>query len=53
MIWKIKPPLEKLNERSEGTAVSHMGILITEIGDDFLKGKIEVNEKTIQPYKIP
>lgn len=30
----------------------HLGFQITEIGDDFLSGKIPVDERTKQPYGI-
>ncbi len=52
MIWFIKPPIEKINERGENTLSSLMGIELTEIGDDYLKGIMRVDNRTIQPYGI-
>lgn len=52
MIWKHTPTIEQLNERGKDTLTSLMGIIISEIGEDFLKGKMKVDERTIQPFKI-
>jgi 1,4-dihydroxy-2-naphthoyl-CoA hydrolase len=51
-IWHGQPDLQQLNQRGEGTAVSHMGIVITEIGDDYLAGTMPVDERTRQPRGI-
>ncbi|MGO1462324.1 MAG: hotdog fold thioesterase [Marinobacter sp.] len=51
-IWNVKPDLENLAKASMNTAVSHMGIEYTEIGDDFVKGRMPVDERTIQPFGI-
>ena len=34
------------------TMISHIGIEITDIGDNFLCGKMPVDERTIQPYGL-
>ncbi len=49
MIWKNKPDLTLLNEFSRGTAVEHMGIAFTEIGDDYLRASMPVDHRTRQP----
>jgi len=51
-IWKQNPDLENLTRGSANTAVSHLGIEFTEIGDDFLRGRVPVDERTRQPYGI-
>ena len=51
-IWNHDLSLEQLNAWSEGCAVSHLGIEITEIGDDFLRGRVPVDERTRQPYGL-
>ncbi|MGO1499962.1 MAG: hotdog fold thioesterase [Marinobacter sp.] len=51
-IWTVKPDLENLAKASVNTAVSHMGIEYTEIGDDFVRGRMPVDERTIQPFGI-
>ncbi len=52
MIWFAKAQLEKINERGKNTLSSLMGIEVTEMGDDFLKGIMRVDHRTIQPYGI-
>ena len=51
-IW-IKPmSLPLLNQLNAQTAAAHLGIEITEIGDDFLRGRVPVDERTRQPCGI-
>ena len=51
-IW-IKPmSLPLLNQLNAQTAAAHLGIEITEIGDDFLRGRVPVDERTRQPFGI-
>lgn len=52
MIWHKQPDLVELNNRGKDTAVSHLGIEITEIGDDYLKGTMPVDKRTCQPLGI-
>lgn len=49
MIWKQVPNLEILNEMSKNTLIEHLGIEITEIGADFIKATMPVDERTKQP----
>ena len=51
-IWYQQPALQELNNRGKNTAVSHLGIEITEIGDDFLKGTMPVDQRTTQPMGL-
>lgn len=51
-IWTRTPDLEQLAKASANTAVSHMGIEYTEIGDDYVTGRIPVDERTVQPFGI-
>ncbi|WP_422136648.1 hotdog fold thioesterase [Endozoicomonas sp. ALD040] len=48
-IWKTQATPESLNQRCEGSMCSHVGINIVEIGDDFLRGTMPVDERTKQP----
>ena len=48
-IWQGEVSLEAFNERGKQSAVEHMGIEITEIGDDYLSGTMPVDERTKQP----
>ncbi|HIC25045.1 MAG TPA: esterase, partial [Gammaproteobacteria bacterium] len=47
-IWTRTPNLEHLAKSSENTAVSYMGIEYLEIGDDYVKGRMPVDERTVQ-----
>jgi uncharacterized protein (TIGR00369 family) len=51
-IWKNDISIEKLMHRSTDTMADYLGIIFTEIGDDFLKAKMPVNERTKQPIGI-
>ncbi len=52
-IWKRKTDIESLRDLyKENHMGTFLGIEITEIGDDFLRGKMPVNERTRQPYGI-
>jgi 1,4-dihydroxy-2-naphthoyl-CoA hydrolase len=52
MIWKTKPTVEAINTMGNESMATHVGIEITEIGDDFLSARMPVNSKTTQPYGI-
>ncbi len=51
-IWTVTPDLEQMAELSRNTAVSYMGIEYLEIGDDYIKGRIPVDHRTVQPFGI-
>ena len=51
-IWKKPISLELLNQTNAHTAATHLGIEITEVGDDFLRGRVPVDERTRQPFGI-
>lgn len=51
-IWQRTHSLEKLTEQAQNTAAANLGIEYTEIGDNFLKGRMPVDHRTIQPHGI-
>ena len=51
-IWRSLRALETLNSASAGTLIRHLGILFTEIGDDFIRGSMPVDERSRQPYGL-
>jgi len=51
-IWKKSASVHALNRDSAKTAVSHLGIEITEIGDDYIVGRVPVDERTVQPFGL-
>jgi 1,4-dihydroxy-2-naphthoyl-CoA hydrolase len=44
--------VEYINSLSKGTMAERIGIEITEIGGDYLKGKMPVDKRTVQTYGI-
>ena len=51
-IWKKPITLELCTQTSENTAVSHLGIEFVEVGDDFLRARVPVDERTRQPFGL-
>lgn len=51
-IWTDTPTLEGMTERGRETALSHMGIEFLEVGDDFIKARMPVDHRTVQPAGI-
>jgi len=51
-IWKKELSLEQLNSTRKNTLVETLGIMITEIGDDFLCATMPVDKRTHQPMGI-
>jgi 1,4-dihydroxy-2-naphthoyl-CoA hydrolase len=51
-IWKIRATAESANERGKNTMSEHLGIVFTEIGDDFLTATMPVDHRTKQPAGI-
>jgi len=51
-IWKQDPSLERINGWSANTMMETLGMRITEIGDDWLRGTMPVDHRTHQPYGL-
>ncbi len=51
-IWKKPISVQSLNDTSANTATSHLGIELTEVGDDFVRGRVPVDERTRQPFGL-
>ncbi len=41
--------LEQVNTINKNTLMEHLGIEYTEIGEDYIKGKMPVDKRTLQP----
>jgi 1,4-dihydroxy-2-naphthoyl-CoA hydrolase len=52
MIWFKEVQLADLNNVGNNTMSKHLGIEVVEIGSDFIKAKMPVDERTKQPYGI-
>ena len=44
--------LKKINDKVKNTMVSTLGIEITDFGDQYILGKMPVDERTIQPFGL-
>lgn len=51
-IWRKTPDIEKLNQMCAGTLNSQLDIRMTEIGPDFLRATMPVDERTRQPMGL-
>jgi uncharacterized protein (TIGR00369 family) len=51
-IWKTRTTVEELTERSKNTLMEHLGIEYLEIGDNFLKARMPVDQRTKQTVGI-
>lgn len=51
-IWKQDTSLERINGWSANTMMETLGIRLTEIGDDWLRGTMPVDHRTHQPYGL-
>jgi 1,4-dihydroxy-2-naphthoyl-CoA hydrolase len=51
-IWFRQYVLEDLADMARGNMIEHLGIEFTRIGDDFLEGRMPVDERTRQPIGL-
>jgi uncharacterized protein (TIGR00369 family) len=51
-MFKRRPSLELLNQQSTGTLVDNLGIVIVELGADFIRGSMPCDERTRQPFGL-
>ena len=51
-IWQKPVSVAVLNANNAQTAVEHLGIEITEVGDDYLVGRVPVDARTKQPFGL-
>ena len=51
-IWKQPISVELLTLNNANSAVTHLGIEFLEVGDDFIRARVPVDERTRQPYGL-
>ena len=51
-IWTRPTDIARMNEHLHATAAKSLGIEITEVGPDFLRGRMPVDTRTVQPQGI-
>ena len=52
VIFRKAASLDALNASSRNTAMQALGIVFTEIGEDFVRGTMPVDARTHQPYGL-
>ena len=51
-IWFKPPEIEQVKRWGDGTMLAHLGIEITDIGDDYIEATMPADHRTFQPYKL-
>ena len=51
-MFKRRPGLDELNAQGAGTLSAALGMTITELGEDFLRGTMPCDERTRQPFGL-
>ena len=51
-IWKSPLPIEELNGNAKHCMPGHIGIEVTEVGEDFVMARMPVDHRTTQPYGL-
>ena len=51
-IWKQAVSVESLSALHVGTTVAHLGIEFLEVGDEFIRARVPVDARTLQPAGI-
>ncbi|MCQ4165805.1 hotdog fold thioesterase [Tahibacter harae] len=51
-LWKQSSDVDAVNRWSERTAAQALGIVVTEIGADYVRGTMPVDERTRQPFGL-
>lgn len=52
VIWKKPVTIAELTKIHLGTAAEHLGLEFLEVGDDFIRARVPVDKRTIQPYGL-
>ena len=51
-IWKTPLTVEDLQKRCANTFITHLKIVFTEVGDDYLKAEMPIGQHLMQPMGI-
>src|SRR5690348_11792513 len=52
MIWVTKPSLQELNQRAQQSLMAVLGIEYIEWGERFLRARMPVDRRTMQPMQV-
>jgi 1,4-dihydroxy-2-naphthoyl-CoA hydrolase len=51
-IWRSVISLDELNGANRETLNANLGMVFTDIGEDFIRGTMPVDARTVQPYGL-
>ena len=51
-LWRSEVTLQGLADGYDRTLVSHLGIELIELGEDYLRGRMPVDPRTCQPMRV-
>lgn len=51
-IWLKPTTVDGITAHNANTAVEHLGIEITEVGPDYIVGRVPVDHRTVQPFGL-
>lgn len=51
-IWHQPATVASINAQSEDTLSATLGMVVTELGDDFVRGTLPVDTRTLQPFGL-
>jgi 1,4-dihydroxy-2-naphthoyl-CoA hydrolase len=51
-IWKQTTDLDRINAWNAGSLVEHLGMRVTEVGADYVRGTMPVDARTRQPFGL-
>jgi len=51
-LWKSSTDLDRINAWNRDTLVEHLGMRVTEVGADFVRGTMPVDARTRQPFGL-
>jgi 1,4-dihydroxy-2-naphthoyl-CoA hydrolase len=51
-LWKQDVSIDQINATRTNTLLERIGIVVTEIGDDYVRGTMPVDARTHQPYGL-
>ena len=51
-VWKKHIDIDVLTRSHIDTAVAHLGMEFLEVGDDFIRGRVPVDRRTMQPFGL-
>ena len=53
VIWHLQPDIDVINNSlNSGTICEQLGIVVTEVGDDYIRGTMPADARTFQPFGV-